>query len=150
FRMLANACLNGYREWRPSDHPFSRPLGDLALLLLRIRLDDAGAPLAPAARTFWATALDVDAGLSGSSEAPLPGGQDGPVDAAWLVSAMADLDMYARTERLDQFGFGQRVFAGGTDPQAAEALRLYRANRMLMVALDRMGIRTAATYHAAL
>src|SRR5262249_13570908 len=30
FRILAARCLSGYHEWRPSDHPFSRPLGDLA------------------------------------------------------------------------------------------------------------------------
>ena len=150
FRALVAACVNGYHEWRPSDHPFSRPLGDLALLLLRIRTDHGGAPLAPATREFWAAAFDVDAGISGSAEAPLPGGADGPVDAAWLVSAMTDLDMYARSDRLDQFAFGQRVFSGATDPQAVEALRQFRHHRMLMVALERMGIRTPATYNAAL
>src|SRR5262249_37670773 len=36
------------------------------------------------------------------------------------------------------------------DPQAASALRLFRNHRMLMVALERMGIRSAATYIAAL
>src|SRR5262245_17393379 len=150
FRTLAAACLNGYHEWRPADHPFSRPLGDLALLLLRIRTDESGAPAAPAGRAFWAAALDVDAGLSGSADAPLPGGTDGPVDAAWLVTASADLDMYARSDRLDLIAFGQRVFRGTNDPQAAAALRTFRQHRMLMVTLERMGIRTPSTYNAAL
>ena len=52
FRALALACVSGYHEWRPTDHPFSRPLGDLALLLLRIRTDGTGAPAAPASRAF--------------------------------------------------------------------------------------------------
>jgi hypothetical protein len=150
FRVLSTACLNGYREWRPTDHPFSRPLGDLAQLLLRIRTDDSGAPVAPASRSFWASAFDVDAGASGSAEAPLPGGAEGPIDAAWMVSVTADLDMYSRNDRLDQFAFGQRVFQGTTDPPAAAALRLFRNHRMLMITLERMGIRSAATYLAAL
>src|SRR5258706_488753 len=81
---------------------------------------------------------------------PLSRGADGPIDAAWLVSATADLDMYSRTERLDQFAFGQRVFRGATDMQAAEALREFRHQRMLMVTLERMGIRAPSTYNAAL
>src|SRR5215475_4571520 len=150
FRLLATECLNGYREWRPTDHPFSRPLGDLAQLLLRIRTDESGGPAAPASRTFWAAAFDVDAAVSGSAEAPLPGGAEGPVDAAWLVSVTADLDMYSRSDRLDQFAFGQRVFRGTTDAQAPAALRSFRNHRMLMVTLERMGIRAPATYMAAL
>ena len=150
FRALAAVCLSGYHEWRPSDHPFSRPLGDLALLLLRIHTDAAGVPSAPASRAFWASAFEVETNLSGSTEAPLPGGTDGPVDAAWLLSATADLDMYSRSDRLDQFAFGQRVFQGANESQAAEALRSFRHQRMLMVTLERMGIRTPATYAAAL
>jgi hypothetical protein len=150
FRTLAARCLSGYHEWRPSDHPFSRPLGDLATLLLRIRTDDSGAPVAPSSRSFWAATFDVDADLSGSTDAPLPGGADGPVDAAWLVSAMSELDMYSRNERLDQFAFGQRVFQGSATAAAVEALRPFRQHRMLMVALERMGIRSPAIYNAAL
>jgi hypothetical protein len=67
-----------------------------------------------------------------------------------MVSVTADLDMYSRNDRLDQFAFGQRVFQGATDPQAAAALRLFRNHRMLMVTLERMGIRSPATYIAAL
>ena len=150
FRTLAAHCLSGYHEWRPADHPFSRPLGDLAMLLLRIRTDDSGAPLAPASRSFWAAAFDVDPNLSGSTESPLPGGVDGPVDAAWLVSATSDLDMYSRNERMDQFAFGQRVFPSSADAAAVEALRLFRQYRMLMVTLERVGIRSPATYNGVL
>src|SRR5262245_52275576 len=150
FRTLAARCLSGYHEWRPSDHPFSRPLGDLASLLLRIRTDESGAPAAPAMRSFWAAAFDVDTNLSAAADAPLPGAADGPIDAAWLVSATADLDMYARSERLDQFAFGQRVFQGAADASAVEALKMFRQHRMLMLSLERMGIRSPATFNAAL
>jgi hypothetical protein len=150
FRVLSLACANGYREWRPSDHPFSRPLGDLALLLLRLRTDESGTPSAPASRAFWAEAFDVDPNTSGSTDAPFPGGSDGPIDAAWMVTVSADLDMYSRNDRLDQFSFGQRVFRGQAGSPAATVLRQFRSHRMLLVTLERLGIRAPATYQAAL
>lgn len=153
FRALANASVTGYREWRPGDHPFSRPLGDLAILLLRIRVESSGVPSAPSGRSFWAVAFDVDENLSSSGDAPLVGGPDGPIDAAWMISATAGSDMYSRTERLDQFAFGQRVFngvTGATSARAAEALRGFRQYRMLMLTIERMGIRAPSSYVAAL
>src|SRR5207247_4126074 len=101
----------------------------------------------------WAEVFGVDADLSGSTESPLVGGPQGPIDAAWIVSATGDTDMYSRTERLDQFAFGQRVFKDVSDAastQAAEAVRAFRRQRMLMLTIERMGIRTPATYAAAL
>jgi hypothetical protein len=151
FRALAMACANAYHEWDLEGHPFARPLGDLAMLLLRIRTDPAGAPSPPASRIFWSKAMGVDANLSGSSEAPLVGGDQGPIDAAWLVSATGDENMYARVERLDAFSFGQRVFANLPDvgvAQAVETLRGYRQHRMLLLTLERIGIRSASVYGA--
>jgi hypothetical protein len=153
FRALAAACVGGYREWRPGDHPFSRPLGDLAVLLLRIRLEPSGMPAAPSSRAFWAAALDVDASVSESSDTPLIGGAQGPIDAAWIVGATSGSDMYTRTDRLYQFAFGQRVFRDVSDEgsaQAAQALRGFRQNRMLMLTIERMGIHSPSAYLAAL
>lgn len=153
FQALLNECVSGYHEWRTEERPFTRPLGDLALLLLRIRVDPSGAPLSPSSRAFWARALDVDENVSGSGDAPLLGGTQGPIDAAWMISATGRIDMYGRIERLDQFAFAQRVFRDVTDasiPQAAEAVREYRQHRMLMLTLERMGIRSPSTYIAAL
>jgi hypothetical protein len=42
------------------------------------------------------------------------------------------------------------VFRGANNPQAAEALQQFRHLRMLMVTLERMGIRAPTTYQAAL
>ena len=153
FQALAEACQTSYHEWRAEQHPFARPLGDLALLLLRIRVEPSGAPSSPSSRAFWARAFDVDENLTGSGDAPLVGGAQGPIDAAWVVGATGHVDMYSRTERLDQFAFGQRVFKDVTDvttAQAAEALREFRQHRMLMLTLERMGIRSPSTYVAAL
>jgi hypothetical protein len=151
FRALAIACANVYHEWNLQAHPFARPVGDLAMLLLRIRTDPAGVPSSPASRTFWAKAMGVDVNLSGSPEPPLVGGDPGPIDAAWLVSATGDDNMYARVERLDAFAFGQRVFANLPDAgvaQAVETLRGYRQHRMLLLTLERIGIRSPSVYWA--
>src|SRR5207244_3772596 len=52
----------------------------------------------------------------------------------------------------DQLAFGQRVFAAAGDEELPDALLAVRAVvrfRMLMLALDRVGVRSAKTYAAA-
>ena len=148
FRALLDACIRAYKEWHAREHPFSRPLGDLGILLLRIRVAPSGAPAAPSGRTFWASVFDVRASAAGASEV----GLSDSIDAAWLVAAMGDLDMYARTDRLDQFAFGQRVFniEESASGSVADVLRSFRHGRMLMLTLERMGIRTPSVYAVAL
>ena len=77
---------------------------------------------------------------------------DRPFDAAWLAGLTTAGDIRVRAERLDQFAFGQRVFAGASPaemPDVFVATRAFRRYRMLMVALERMGIRSPAVYAAA-
>ena len=150
FQALADACFDVYREWHPEQHPFARPLGDLTLFLFRINVDATGRPTPPNSRAFWARALDVAESTSGSDEAPLVGGADGPIDAAWLIAATGNLDMYSRTDRLDVFAFGQRVFSDSADGNsaAAEVLREFRDYRMLMLTVERIGVRSPSVYLA--
>ena len=78
--------------------------------------------------------------------------EERPVEAAWLVGLTAAGDMRVRAERLDQLAFGQRVFAGASAaelPDVLVALRAVRRYHMLMVTLDRIGIRKPALYAAA-
>ena len=61
-------------------------------------------------------------------------------------------DIRLRAERLDQFAFGQRVFAGASPAAMSDvfvAVRAFRRYRMLMITLERMGIRNPSTYAAA-
>lgn len=153
FRALAAACITAFREWHPEDHPFARPLGDFAALLLRIRLQPSGAPAAPAQRTLWADVFDMDATTSGVADTALVGGPHGPVDAAWLLNAIGGLDMYGRIDRLDAFAFAQRVFAGSDEVaqrEAVEVLRSFRVYRMLLLTLERVGVRAPGVYALAL
>ncbi len=149
FIALLEACEHGYAEWQPLRHPFLRPLADLAVLLLRMRVEPSGAPSEPAGREFWARALDVSPNIPTTTvnrELTL-------IDAAWIVGASAGLDMYARNDRLDQFAFGQRVFAGIDETAAttaADVIRDFRRYRMLSLTLERMGIRSPAIHRAVL
>jgi hypothetical protein len=154
FKALADACIHSYREWHIDELPFARPLNDLATLLLRIRTTATGLPEFPAARAFWADVFETKAaeGSTTSNDRPEL------VDAAWLVGATGGGDMYARAERLDQFAFGQRLFAGISDASAVSLVNTIRAfprYRMLMLTLERMGVRDPTLYlsaarHAAL
>src|SRR4051812_1200182 len=140
FQALIDAAVRGYREWHLEALPFSRPLNDLGMLLLRVRTDGSGAPLPPASRALWSAVFDV-------------ADQDsGPVDAAWLTEATAGEDMYSRGERLDVVCFAERVFGGAPSDRTRELaaiLKEFRHNRMLLLTLERIGIADSALYAAA-
>ena len=57
FQALGVAVHNAFHEWHVEEFPFTRPLNDLAILLLRIGVNDRGEPTRPARRRFWAEAL---------------------------------------------------------------------------------------------
>jgi hypothetical protein len=125
FQALGTAVRSSYREWHVAELPFVRPLNDLAILLLRVRVRDTGEPLPPARRSFWTTALDAGStsGIPEPASASLP-----LVDAAWLLQAISG-DMYARGEKLDQFAFGQRVFAALDPDRERRQLSFARCRR---------------------
>jgi hypothetical protein len=148
FQALAAAVHVNFREWHVEELPFARPLNDLAILLLRIVTDDHGQPQAPARRQFWAAALDASPALDTAAEVrasahPL-------IDAAWLVQATTG-DMYSRGDKLDQIAFGQRVFRAAPDTDAVAAvIREMPTRRMLLLGLERIGIRNPDVYESAL
>jgi hypothetical protein len=146
FQALALAARSSFREWHVEELPFARPLNDLAILLLRIRVDARGEPAPPASRRFWASALDASPGLEEPGDAhPL-------VDAAWLLGATSG-DMYTRGDKLEQFAFGQRVFGAHPDGQsdtASAVIREMTTRRMLLLGLERLGISSPEVYAAGL
>jgi len=86
--------------------------------------------------------------------APVPTGlaNDGPIDAAWLAQMIVPAETRDRGERVDQLSFGQRVF-GDADPGALgdvlTAIRAYPRFRMLLLTLERIGVRVPSAYAAA-
>lgn len=152
FNALVEVSLHSYREWRVDRLPFSRPAHDLVMMLMRMRVDPSGAPLPPAARAFWSEAFASDDLNDISIKWPAGGPSDDPIDAAWLAIATTGSNLYWRGDRLDQFAFGQRVFADAPTTSWADAIVAIRAfprQRMLALALERSGIRSPATYAAA-
>ena len=74
------------------------------------------------------------------------------VDAAWLVQALSG-DMYARGDKLDQFAFGQRVFAAHQEGESDTALAVLRemtTRKMLLLGLERIGVTDPKVYAAGL
>ena len=152
FQALADACTRSYREWQLEARPFARPLGDLGMLLFRLRLAPSGGPAEPAGRQFWASIFDVDPNLASPIEGTPSGGPVGSIDAGWLVAATGAADMYARVERLDQLSFGQRVFGASTvaeHTQAAAVVRAFWRYRMLLLTIERMGVQSLQVMAAA-
>jgi len=151
FKQLVTA--EGARdEWDVDIRPFVRPVHDPSLLLARVRVTPTGAPARPIARLFWHRAFE-SADLPDDPARRLRNMQeDGIIDAGWLAQNATEGDMRIRGDRLDQLAFGQRAFAATPDAQLPDALLAVRSldrYRMLMLTLDRIGVRNAAVYAAA-
>jgi hypothetical protein len=148
------AAVAGAGEWKSVKvQPFVRQPYDLSAVLMRVHVDAAGAPAAPAARDFWARVIEA-ADLPDDPAKVLGGATDDrPIDAAWLARLVSGgVDIRVRAERLDQFAFGQRVFVAAPPaetPDVFVAVRAFRRYRMLMVTLERLGIAAPSTFAAA-
>ena len=151
-RALAVAVFGASGEWRSlKTQPFVRQSYDFTAALSRVRVDADGRPTAPSARGFWARAMATP-DLPVDPAAELGSIDNTPIDAAWLAELTTTGDIRLRAERLDQIAFGPRVFAEATQdemPDVFVATRAFRRYRMLMVTLERIGIRTPAVYAAA-
>jgi hypothetical protein len=152
-RALAAASMAAAGDWRGmTTQPFARQPYDLAAMLMRVGVDAAGHPTPPASRAFWSRVIEGP-GLPDDPARLLGGdGDERPFDAAWLAGLVTASDIRVRAERLDQLAFGQRAFAGAAAaemPDVFVATRAFRRYRMLMVTLERIGIRRPAVYAAA-
>jgi hypothetical protein len=144
--------VEAYPSWDVPARPFSRLENDPVMMLMRVAVDAGGKPVGPSWRVFWSRAFDgMD--LPDDAANQLRHLQDdGGIDAPWLAQAIFAADARFRRERLDQFAFGQRVFAGADDktlPDVLVAVRAFMRYPMLMLTLERMGIRTPAVYAGA-
>jgi hypothetical protein len=151
FNALAAAATSAFGEWDVKGFPFKRPAHDLLSMLQRVEVDPTGRPRFPAARHFWACALDSTPSrdvplLSREADSP-----DELIDAAWLAELLLEGEGRRRLERLDQFAFGHRVFAAASDSGTADAVAAIRAfprYRMLMLTLERIGVSEARVFSA--
>lgn len=132
--------------------PFVRQPFDLTALLMRVRVDAAGGPAAPSSRGFWARVIESAELPADPAKTLRESADERPIDAAWLAGLTGADDIRLRADRLDQFAFAQRVFAAASPAEMSDvfvAVRAFRRYRMLMITLERIGIRNPATYAAA-
>lgn len=153
FQALAVAVRGSFREWHIEEMSFTRPMNDLGMLLLRLAVNERGEPSAPASRRFWADALGTSASLDTAGvTTPASASTHTRIDAAWLVQATSG-DMYTRGDKLDQLAFGQRVFGRAADTDAdvaAAVVHEMTPRRMLLLGLERIGVRDPKIYAAGL
>ena len=152
-RALAAATIAASGDWRSmKTQPFARQPYDFSAMLMRVGVDAAGHPTSPASRAFWSQVIESPGLPDDPAMVLRTGAADTPFDAAWLAGLTTAGDIRLRAERLDQFAFGQRAFVGASPaemPDVLVATRAFRRYRMLMVTLERMGIRKPAVYAAA-
>jgi hypothetical protein len=161
FRRLAGLARRGFVEWDATVAPFVRPPNALGPFFARLRVDDSGALAGLSSPAFWQRAFD-GAG-AGTPQAPSSG------SAAWLAEFFLGHPGRERERRLDAFAFAQRVFARGGQvsnesgkaggagagetlvegDEMVAAVRSFAAYPVLMLTLERMGIRAPAIYAAA-
>jgi hypothetical protein len=139
-KRLASFVRRAFPEWEVATAPFVRPPADLGAFGGRLRAateDDAGG-FDLGTNAFWTRVFDE------SASAP------GHADFAWLAEAVVGRPARERERRLDLFSFTQRVFGSASgDDEVIAAARGFDAFPVLMLTLERMGIRTPAVYIAA-
>lgn len=136
-------------EWRVGAAPFSRPVYDVAMMLARVRVKADGTPAAPNARVFWHQVFESAAVPDDPSKLLRNLHDDGEITAGWLASALGGENRALRADRLDQLSFGQRAFGTLPEAQLGDALVAVRSLarfRMLMLAIERVGIRDPRVY----
>jgi len=152
FKALVAVNRDAIPQWQPAKLPFTRPLYDIGLILARVQVEADGAPSVPSLRSAWAWIFE-SADLPGRSPRPRASAADDDlIDAAWLAQMIVPLDTRDRGERIDQVAFGQRVF-GHADPDdnaaVLTAIRAFPRFRMLLLTLERSGVRQPAVYISA-
>lgn len=145
FKRLAALARRAFVEWDVSAAPFVRPPNALGGFFARLRMDADGMPSGPKSPAFWQRAFDD----AGESVLPVQTGGAAAVDAAWLAEIILGQAARERERRLEAFTFAQRVF--GADHESDDAIRAVRGFApfpVLMLTLERMGVRTPSIYVA--
>ena len=151
FRALVAVATSAHPEWDVRAYPFARPWPDLMSMFSRVRVDPMGAPSFPASRAFWTHAFEASNPPRDSAGAHERLDSSRVIDAAWLAEAMVLGRLQRRSDRHDQFAFGQRAFAKADPaalPDALASVAAFPSHRMLMLTLERIGVARPAVYAA--
>jgi hypothetical protein len=152
FKALYGSCAAALSGWEPSARPFGRVLYDPVQLLMQTRVAVNGGPESLPFRKFWEKALDGD-DLPDRPENDVKNVEkDGAFDAAWMIDTVLLANVKLRTERVEAWLFGHRVFGAPTPvnlPHALVAVRAFSRFRALAALLERLGPLEPAVFTAA-
>jgi hypothetical protein len=150
FRQLAALARRAFPEWEVATAPFVRPQFDLAAFFARLR-NSAGDGATPwiGSASFWQRVLGDGSPLDAATAARLAA--DRPADAIALAELAEDHPARERERRVELMTFAFRVFSGRAvdDPDLTVAIRGVGPFPVLMLTIERMGVRTPAIYAAA-
>ncbi len=150
-RALLDLFKNSGIEWHPEVQPFSRRALDPGLTLSLVNVTPDGRLIGPASRGFWERTFSDGARFGSMSARALEESDPAPADAAWLLARIHRVPIDVGRKRLETFLFCQRMFPDidRADVTIAEVLRAHAEFPALMLTLERMGLRSPATLHAA-
>ena len=140
-KRLAGLARRAFPEWEVATAPFVRPPTDLAAFFRRLRATTDIESGVAALRTtaFWQRVFDEGVG---SGEA-VP-------DVAWLAEIITAHPARERERRLELFSFVERAFGLETSSdETVAASRGFGSFSVLMLTLERIGIRAPSLYAAA-
>lgn len=147
-RESAAALYDAFRQsepqWHALEQPFKRSFGDASTVLTVVESHD-GRLVGPPSQAFWEQVFSgrsVDASTLAAGPA---------LSVARLARLVTLGTARERRERLESYRLAQRVFprpAAGQLSDIAEALSGYPRYRALLLALERMGVDTPATWAA--
>ena len=136
------------QNWRIEDHPFLRGVADPWLVVTSLGVQqNVVAP--PAWAWMWRALFDRDEIARKEAAALARTGDRGLASLAWLTQQVATATSRERRDRFEMLRFAQRVFGRARDADAPDvmvALSGYRRFRTALLALERMGLTSPATF----
>jgi hypothetical protein len=149
-KRLASLARRAFPEWDVTTAPFVRPQTELSAFFARLRNASAADQDSTimGSTAFWQRVF----GESGPVAAAANRTQaDGRADVITLAEMTIPHQARERDRRLDLLAFAERVFAGQAIDAAdvTVAVRGFGSFPVLMLTLERMGVRTPAIYAAA-
>ena len=139
-KRLASLARRAFPEWDVAAAPFVRPPADLAAFFARLHSTTDAEGGAPNLGTpaFWQKVFDESGGSP-----------DATTDIAWLADTVLAHPGRERERRLELFSFTGRALASSAGDETISAAHGFGAFPVLMLTLERMGIKTPSLYIAA-
>jgi hypothetical protein len=149
-KRLAALARRAFPEWDVTTAPFVRPQTDLAAFLARLHSASTdGDATSIGSQAFWQRIFG-DAGPADAATASRLAAEP-RTDAVTLAEMILGHPARERERRLDLLTFAERTFAGHSidDADVGVAVHGFGSFPVLMLTLERIGVRTPAIYAAA-